>query len=723
MLAASGITPEHAALRGYMTCGPAQSSFLARTKVVKAGQRIPGLLVPMLRSDGSTWGYQYRPDEPRLRDGKPVKYETPWQQRNGIDVPPGVGPMLADPSIPLWVTEGVKKADCGAVNGLCIVGLVGVWNWLGANTSGGKMALPEWRDIALNGRRVIIAFDGDVARKESVQKAVRSLAAYLATKGARIEYLWLPDTDDKTGLDDYLTGGHTVDDLWRLVKPTAPPPATPEPDQASQPAPQPEIPVTQTMSLDDVRDVFRRWLGDALDIDALNAVMACAAAERLDGDPLWLMLVSGSGNAKTELVQSLGAIGALVVSTITSEAALLSGTPAKDRAKDATGGLLREIGDTGILVVKDVTSILSMHRDQRAQVLAALREIYDGYWVRRLGTDGGRKIPWTGRVATIGAVTTAWDAHHAVIAAMGDRFVLCRTSSRDHRLAAGRQAITNTGGETVMRHELRQAVAGLLDHLTYDGAIQPDSHEAEMILRAADLVTLARTAVEYSYNGDVIDAHAPEMPTRFAKQLAQLFRGAMTVGLDRGAALRLAIRCARDSMPPLRLAIIDHLADHPYDTTNAIRQALGKPYNTVRRQLDALHMLGIADCDEIPGATAAGKTVWHYTLANDIDPTAIQPPTFPKKSCHPPVPCVEEGPEAKETHTNVSPRAPSDFFGNGITPTNGHTAVVAPSSPAQNANYRAGLCMDCQSSKPSAGRPRCEQCHRTHITVMRGYDR
>ena len=91
--------------------------------------------------------------------------------------------MLGDPAMPLWITEGTKKADCGALHGLCIVALSGVWNWLGTNTAGGKMALADWRDVALNSRRVVIAFDGDMARKESVQKASHALAAYLAYQG------------------------------------------------------------------------------------------------------------------------------------------------------------------------------------------------------------------------------------------------------------------------------------------------------------------------------------------------------------------------------------------------------------------------------------------------------------------------------------------------------------------------------------------------------------
>jgi len=65
-----------------------------------------------------------------------------------------------------------------------------------------------------------------------------------------------------------------------------------------------------------------------------------------------------------------------------------------------------------------------MNRDLRAKVLAALREIFDGRWYREVCTDGGPTIPWQGRIVVIGAVTTAWDIANAVIATMGDRFIL-----------------------------------------------------------------------------------------------------------------------------------------------------------------------------------------------------------------------------------------------------------------------------------------------------------
>ena len=69
--------------------------------------------------------------------------------------------------------------------------------------------------------------------------------------------------------------------------------------------------------------------------------------------------------------------------------------------------------------------------------------------------------------------------------------------------------------------------------------------EENRILKAADLVTLARSGVELDYWGDVIDAHAPEMPTCLAKQLTQIMRGALAIGMDRTAARKLVLRCAR----------------------------------------------------------------------------------------------------------------------------------------------------------------------------------
>lgn len=362
--------------------------------------------------------------------------------------------------------------------------------------------------------------------------------------------------------------------------------------------------------LSETHSMFTKWFGASYDLQALDAVLAAGASREFPGDPPWLLVIGGSGAAKTETIMPLGGAGGQIMSTISGEAALLSGTPKKEHAADATGGVLRKIGDSGLLVIKDVTSILSMNRDTRAQVLAALREIYDGYWYRDIGSDGGRRLEWKGRLVVVGAVTTAWDQAHSVIASMGDRFALVRIDSSDNRLAAGLQALHNVDKEPVMRAELAGTVSMLIK-----AAVPPAGLiESEMlaVLARADLVTRARTGVERDYAGNVICAHAPEMPTRFAKQLAQLWRGGMAIGMTPADAFEMTLRCAADSIPPLRLAALCDVAGHQLSSTTEVCKRLQLPRKTVDRVLQELQLLDLLTVDD-------GQRGWLYTLDEKVD--------------------------------------------------------------------------------------------------------
>jgi hypothetical protein len=373
----------------------------------------------------------------------------------------------------------------------------------------------------------------------------------------------------------------------------------------------------------DVHDAYLQWLGDDYDLGALNVVLCAAAAEKLSGDPPWVLVVGGSGAAKTESVVPLAGAGAHIISTINGEAALLSGTPAKSRAKDASGGLLRKIGGSGVLVIKDFTSILSMNRDTRALVLAALREIYDGHWSRNVGTDGGFTLTWRGRLVVIGAVTTAWDSAYQVVSTMGDRFVLVRLRTGDHRRAAGRQAMANVGGEVQMRARLAEVTGKLLAGAAAYVSAEPEPGltDAEMgsLLGLADLVTRARTPVERDYQGNPAFAHALEMPTRFAKQLVQIVRGGLLLGLDRATAMGVAARCCHDTMPPLRRVVLADIAANPDSFTPDVADRVQMPKTTIDRALQELQLLGLLVVYHVAYGENS-RIRWSYSLAPGIDP-------------------------------------------------------------------------------------------------------
>lgn len=373
--------------------------------------------------------------------------------------------------------------------------------------------------------------------------------------------------------------------------------------------------------LQNLDDTFTKWLGDGYDLDSIHLAVITAALVHLDGDLLWTLIVSGSGNAKTETVQSLqDAEGVHMTSTVSGVPALLSGSPTRENDENTTGGLLAQIGDRGVLVIKDVTSILSLPHATRDGVLAALREVYDGAWKRVVGANGGQTLAWSGRLAVVGAVTTAWDTHHAAVATFGDRFILLRTDSSDRALrhAASQQSVDNIGREVQMRAELAAAVKAVLDNI--GGPAELTHAQTEDLRMMADLTCRARGAVERDFKGEPLYAHAPEMPTRLAKQLAQIVRGGVAIGMDSDAAMRLALRCALDSVPPLRLRLLRELASHSSPVLVAeVVKAVQHPRNTVDRELQCLQLLGLATIHYEEYVNRRGDTAerWRYSLSTE----------------------------------------------------------------------------------------------------------
>ena len=160
--------------------------------------------------------------------------------------------------------------------------------------------------------------------------------------------------------------------------------------------------------------------------------------------------------------------------------------------------------------------------------------------------------------------------------------------------------------EKTLREQLATVTRAVVASVDASRPIKLTSDETERLLAVANLVTLARSAAERDYRGDVVDVHLPEVPTRFLKQLGQMMRGAVAIGLPRDQALNLALRCARDSMPPLRLRVFEDVAAHPNASTSEVRKRLRRPRATVDRELQALDMLEVSTARKNPSAEVTG---------------------------------------------------------------------------------------------------------------------
>src|SRR3990167_6859995 len=150
----------------------------------------------------------------------------------------------------------------------------------------------------------------------------------------------------------------------------------------------------------------------------------------LSSDPCWIVIVAPSGGAKSEFINLIHKVAwtpptkpgeeareqkVHAMSTLTSKT-FISGQ--KVIGKDTS--LLLQISN-GIITFKDLTSLLSEQKDERAMIMAQLREIYDGKLAKSFGT--GETLVWTGKITIIAGATYAIHSMKQAYTAMGERFI------------------------------------------------------------------------------------------------------------------------------------------------------------------------------------------------------------------------------------------------------------------------------------------------------------
>lgn len=195
--------------------------------------------------EGIVIGFQW-PGEPHVRDwvlrrdhpeyeqkadgtNKPRgKYLYPPGRGNLLFIPPDADPaLLADVSVPIWITEGPLKCLAlwrAAWHGLgdsaekpraLPVAINGVWGFRGTVGKdfdadgarvGVKGVISDFARIELRDRSAVIIFDSDLELKASVRVAERGLTRELQERGASVRLFRYPKDrpKDAKGIDDFL---------------------------------------------------------------------------------------------------------------------------------------------------------------------------------------------------------------------------------------------------------------------------------------------------------------------------------------------------------------------------------------------------------------------------------------------------------------------------------------------------------------------------------------
>lgn len=340
----------------------------------------------------------------------------------------------------------------------------------------------------------------------------------------------------------------------------------------------------------------------------VKMVVATVIANRMDLDPVWLMLIAPPSGGKTEMITGISGLDFVFPISDLTVNTFASGQ--KKTGKETS--LLLKINN-GIMAFKDFTSVLSKNKDAKKEIMGQLREIFDGEYVKRTGT--GDDITWRGKVGAIAGATEVVYRHLEEMSAMGDRFIMYNIEQPD-RLEVARRALDNTAGIHEKREHLKSCFKAFIEHvITYveghpDEEITLSEETKEDLLQVADFATSVRSAVMTDFKTGMVDfVPKAEMPMRVTSQLYTLAAGFIAInranpyikegnpafsGQLAESEKRLLYKTAFDSIPRTRRDVIIPLAKYTAGISTAgLATYLGLPSESAKKYLQQINALGI----------------------------------------------------------------------------------------------------------------------------------
>ena len=127
----------------------------------------------------------------------------------------------------------------------------------------------------------------------------------------------------------------------------------PADEDSSEPIGDSVAPLTLTAA----KAVFAKWIR-LDDWTILDVVLGTVMVHRIEGDPLWLFIVGPPGAIKTEILRTVSPHQAIYPLSTLSPNAMISGY-----VTDGPDPSLLPRLDGKVLIVKDFTTILQMHRE------------------------------------------------------------------------------------------------------------------------------------------------------------------------------------------------------------------------------------------------------------------------------------------------------------------------------------------------------------------------
>lgn len=330
---------------------------------------------------------------------------------------------------------------------------------------------------------------------------------------------------------------------------------------------------------------------------------------------VWAIIIGPSGGGKTEFLNGLLDLPNIFeISTLTTNT-FLSGMPGRGDAS-----LLPQLSGK-IMIFKDWTSVLSLQKDARAEIMAQLREIWDGRMKKVFGN--GKTREWEGKVSLIAASTQAVDQAQQMHTTLGERFINYRIIMPPRKEVA-MKSLNNDKDQNKMGLEIRDAFFSFFKGLDLESTKElpdlPQEVKKELV-DLANFCTMARSGVirDFGFKKEVIFVPMAEMPTRIVQQLNSVASGLIVVngGEYQLEDMNIVYKVALDSIPETNKIVMRAMARGDEQTTAEIATELGYPTAPIRMYLENLALLGV--CDRIKGgASEDGGVADKWTMKEEF---------------------------------------------------------------------------------------------------------
>ena len=377
------------------------------------------------------------------------------------------------------------------------------------------------------------------------------------------------------------------------------------------------------MNIEEYRAVWHKYF-HIPDDTRLDVPLAIYLSREMKGTPLWLIIVSNSGDMKTEQLLSLEDDGILYDEKTGLEQCkirnkdedLETKTMHKFTSKTLVSGYIHAEDlapklKNKVLLFLDFAELLNLHPAEKILVWSQLRGLYDG----RAGSQTGSGTDVTYRdirVSMLAASTPTFDNQLLIHQSLGTRELLYRPSHIGlSKINMMNMAWDNEEYENQMRKEIHHATRIFLQEHKLKKIEIPEEIKKKLMNFAQLLTYMRATGTSDSYSGELISDVHLEMPTRVLKQLKRLY--ICLKSLDENYSDERAEKIIKDivfsSCDKIKFDVFNFLVVNPNSSTNSVATALRLGKKTVKVALNNLFNIKLIEKEEEKTTTPYGQEI------------------------------------------------------------------------------------------------------------------